>query len=115
MTTEPRRRVRISLAAFSVVVLLAGGALALAPLKGSEKGVKPVPKADASWADVDRFVKEQKYEEAAKSAEALLSAARAKGDEKAARETLKYLVEKYPSSRYATVAREELEVAAPAP
>ena len=82
MTTEPRRRVRISLALFSVVVLLAGGALALAPVKGSEKGVKPVPKADASWADVDRFVKEQKYEEAAKAAESLLSAAKAKGDEK---------------------------------
>ena len=82
MTTEPRRRVRISLALFFVVVLLAGGALALAPAKGTEKGVKPVPKADASWADVDRFVKEQKYEEAAKAAESLLSAAKAKGDEK---------------------------------
>ena len=41
-----------------------------------------MPKADASWADVDRLVKEQKYEEAAKSAESLLSAAKAKGDEK---------------------------------
>lgn len=81
MTTEPRRRVRVSLAVFSVVVLLAGGAVALAPLKGSEKGVKPVPKADASWADVDRFVKEQKYEEAAKTAEAILAAAKAKGNE----------------------------------
>ena len=81
MTTEPRRRVRVSLALFSVVVLLAGGALALAPLKGSEKGVKPVPKADASWADVDRFVKEQKYEEAAKAAETILATAKAKGNE----------------------------------
>ena len=82
MTTEPRRRVRVSLALFSVVVLLTGGALALAPPPGKEKGVKPVPKADTSWADVDRLVKEQKYEEAAKSAESLLATSKAKGDEK---------------------------------
>ncbi len=40
-----------------------------------------MPKADASWADVDRFVKEQKYEEAAKAAETILAAAKAKGNE----------------------------------
>ena len=43
--------------------------------------MKPVPKADASWADVDRLVKEQKYEEAAKAAETILAAAKAKGNE----------------------------------
>ena len=81
MTTEPRARRRTVLALFAVVVLLAGGALALAPPKGKEKGVKPVPQASASWKDVDRLVSEQKYEEAAKAAEAILAAAKAKGNE----------------------------------
>lgn len=34
---------------------------------------------------------------------------RAKGDEPAARQTLRYLVEHYPSSRHAPAAREELD------
>jgi len=80
MTTEPRRRTRAVLASFSVVVLLAGGALALAPGSGSEKGVRPVTKPHASWKDVDRLADEEKYEEAAKAAEALLAEAKAKGD-----------------------------------
>ncbi len=42
----------------------------------------------------------------------LAAAFRAKGDEKSARETLQFLVEKYPSSRYAMAAKEQL--AAPA-
>lgn len=88
MTTESRLRVRTSLSLLAVVVLLAGGALALVPAKGTEKGVKPVPKADASWATVDRFVKEQKYEEAATAVESLLAAAKAKGDEKEATKAL---------------------------
>lgn len=33
---------------------------------------------------------------------------RAKGNEEAARQTLRYLVEKYPSNRHAPAAREEL-------
>ena len=33
---------------------------------------------------------------------------RAKGDEASARQTLQYLVERYPSSRYATSAKEQL-------
>lgn len=80
MTTEPRFRRRSVLAATAVVVLLAGGALALAQTAGREKGVKPVPKASASWGEIDRLVNEQKYEEAAKVAESLLAAAKAKGD-----------------------------------
>src|SRR5512138_4001049 len=80
MTTEPRFRARTLLALSAVVVLLAGGAVALVPVRGTEKGVKPVPKASASWKDVDRLVNEQKYEEAAKAAEAILSAAKAKKD-----------------------------------
>ena len=81
MTTEPRPRRRTALALSAVVVLLAGGALALAPPKGKEKGVKPVPQASSSWKDVDHLVGEQKYEEAAKAAETILAAAKAKGDE----------------------------------
>ncbi len=80
MTTEPRFRARTLVAASAVVVLLAGGALALAPGSGSQKGVKPVPKASASWEEIDRLVNEQKYEAAAKVAETLLTAAKAKGD-----------------------------------
>ncbi len=89
MTTEPRPRRRTVLAATAVVVLLAGGALALAPTAGQEKGVKPVPQAAASWKDIDRLVSEQKYEEAAKAAETLLAAAKAK---KAGAEWTKALV-----------------------
>ena len=40
---------------------------------------------------------------------------RAKGNEEAARQTLRYLVEKYPSNRHVPAAREELEGAPPAP
>jgi uncharacterized protein YfaS (alpha-2-macroglobulin family) len=80
MTTEPRFRRRTVLAATAVVVLLAGGALALASTAGKEKGVTPVPKSSASWTEIDRLVNEQKYEEAAKVAESLLAAAKAKGD-----------------------------------
>ena len=76
MTTEPR--VRSVLVLSAVVVLLAGGALALGVKQGAAKGVKPVPKAAAAWKDVDRLVNEQKFEEAAKAAEALLAAAKAK-------------------------------------
>jgi uncharacterized protein YfaS (alpha-2-macroglobulin family) len=79
MTTEPRVRSVFVLSA--VVVLLAGGALALGVKQGAEKGVKPVPKATAAWKDVDRLVNEQKFEEAAKAADALLAAAKAKKDE----------------------------------
>ena len=43
--------------------------------------MKPVPQASASWKDVDRLVGEQKYEEAAKAAETILTAAKAKGNE----------------------------------
>ena len=41
-----------------------------------------MPQASASWKDVDRLVNEQKYEEASKAAETLLSAAKARRDEK---------------------------------
>jgi len=78
MTTETRPRSRSVLASIAVVVLLAGGALALVPGSGTEKGVKPVPQASASFKDVDRLVNEQKYEEAAKAAEKILEAAKAK-------------------------------------
>lgn len=78
MTTEPR--VRSVLALSAVVVLLAGGALALGSKPAREKGVKPVPQASASWKDVDRLVNEQKYEEAAKVAESILQAAKARKD-----------------------------------
>jgi uncharacterized protein YfaS (alpha-2-macroglobulin family) len=81
MTTEPRRRVRSVLAASAVVVLLAGGALALAQSKGREKGVKPVSRPEASWSAVDRLVGEQKYEDAAREAEKILASAKAKGNE----------------------------------
>lgn len=79
MTTEPRVRSVFVLSA--VVVLLAGGALALGVKPGAAKGVKPVPKAASTWKDVDRLVDEQKLEEAAKAAEAILSAAKAAKDE----------------------------------
>lgn len=80
MTTVPRARVRSVLSAFAVVVLLAGGALALVPPAGTQKGVQPVPKASPAWKDVDRLVNEQKYEEAAKAAEAILAGAKARKD-----------------------------------
>ncbi len=79
MTREPRVRSVFVLSA--VVVLLAGGALALGVKQGAAKGVKPVPKATAAWKDVDRLVNEQKFEEAATAADALLAAAKAKKDE----------------------------------
>lgn len=40
---------------------------------------------------------------------------RAKGNEDAARQTLKYLVEHYPSNRHAPAARDELEGKGPPP
>jgi hypothetical protein len=40
---------------------------------------------------------------------------RAKGNEQAARDTLKFLVEKYPSNRHVPAARAELEGAGPPP
>lgn len=79
MTTEPR--VRSVLVLSAVVVLLGGGALALGVKPGAAKGVKPVPKATATWKEVDRLVDEQKLEEAAKSAEAILAAAKSAKDE----------------------------------
>ncbi len=38
----------------------------------------------------------------------LASAFRAKGDEKSARETLQYLLDRYPSNRFAVAAKEQL-------
>jgi hypothetical protein len=38
----------------------------------------------------------------------------AKGNDEASRQTLRYLVEKYPSNRHAPAARAELEASAPA-
>ena len=78
MTTEPRRRVRVFLAAIAVVVLVASGAFALVPPKG--KGVKKVVRQETTWSDVERLKNEQKYEEAAKAVEKILAAARAKGN-----------------------------------
>lgn len=40
---------------------------------------------------------------------------KAKGNEQAARDTLKYLIEHYPSNRHAPAAREELAEGSPAP
>jgi hypothetical protein len=40
---------------------------------------------------------------------------RAKGNEQAARETLRFLVEKYPSNRHAPAAKAELDGAGPPP
>ena len=45
---------------------------------------------------------------------ALAQEFRAKGNEQAARETLRYLIEHYPSNRHVPAAKAELEAAAPA-
>src|SRR5512138_2800079 len=57
MTTETRLSARSLAASIAVVVLLAGGAFALAPSGGTQKGVKPVPKAAKARKDVPNWTK----------------------------------------------------------